>query len=73
MVARNRAETCLDGSIGRFPPARHHESLPSNPKKDCTRSRSALRHAPLRLATTDSHPSAPALALGYANPLLGAV
>jgi hypothetical protein len=42
MVARIRAKTWSIGSTGRFSPARHHESLPSILKKDCTRSRSAL-------------------------------
>ena len=57
---------------GRKAPAGHHGSLTSFPKKDRSRSRSALRHAPLRLAITT--PALPLLRwpLAIANPLLGA-
>jgi hypothetical protein len=44
MVARIRAKTWSIGSTGRFSPARHHGSLPSNLTKDCSRSRSELRY-----------------------------
>ena len=42
LVARNRAKIWLTSFAGRFSPARHHGSLPSNLTKDCTRSSSLL-------------------------------
>ena len=54
MVARIRAKTWSIGSIGRFSPARHHESLPSILTKDCTRSSSLLI---LKLSMASRSPS----------------
>jgi hypothetical protein len=52
MVARIRAKIWLTSFEGRFSPARHHASLPSNLTKDCTRSSSLRSTTKRRCAPT---------------------